>query len=738
MSNEVLDYIKFNIDDKEDLEKISCAAKPEYKISKSFDNSSLYKVYKKIPVNQIDILVGENDRTEDIKKRYDESIPLNDFIKRRKDLFVEYSKEATIEKIKELENLQNLFEKQIPFFIKYDKNYLWQIYYSEKDNRYFMLFPANEGEKEVLFYLIEQKLNNNEKYIYVPICKEEIDNFFTENERISEVENYIWSFTKNWPKTFEVFDKEGNRKMYITGKTIIESEFETKYKITIESKEDSDEKYTLSKALFLIMSETKNVYKFTPGIDNKGNLIFFFIYKNISIDNLKELITDETAVQQNLKYNNKMEKQRVDKKIEKMKEIIERQNEIYAKQEKQIVDFMECRKSFFKKVRFFFKSSKKISTDNKNLIKQLEAEKEEEKNIDNENIEYENLKISEVSNVFTISDLIKTALEAKKEQTKLQNSLADLEALELKQKNMARKIENAEQYLDEIEKHRKSLMEFWKFTNKDNQNALYKGTEEVKEEKRKPKFRIDDDFENLAVQVDSLERKKLSNEESDAIYVARFLLPGVNSVITRSNTYVLDEEYEELKNNLKKEDKIDIIFSGMAIGSDRTEKLNNKEHRETKKNIYSILRFNETTTLEDFKERMREISKLVSEAYQKIVSNYDMDIYYEKRNKGFIIGEINPYELLRDDNVKKIYKMRTYNDEIHLIYFTNYIYYNNFNKTLPLGMDVETKVILKVGENKKVSSAKLNFLIEDDMFNVRVKSVSLIVEEKRKYFDEEK
>lgn len=44
----------------------------------------------------------------------------------------------------------------MPFFIKYDDNYLWQIFYSTEDKKYYMLFPAKEGKTSVLFYLIKK------------------------------------------------------------------------------------------------------------------------------------------------------------------------------------------------------------------------------------------------------------------------------------------------------------------------------------------------------------------------------------------------------------------------------------------------------------------------------------------------------------------------------------------------------------------------------------------------------
>ena len=134
MANEVLDYIGLDIDNiSESINNI----KPSYEISKSIDNSTSYKIYKKIKPKEISILIGENDRTTNIKERYTSSITLNEYITNYKEKFIKLSEKTSIEKIKELEKIQDEFKDKIPYFIKFDKNYLWQIYYSREDKKYF-------------------------------------------------------------------------------------------------------------------------------------------------------------------------------------------------------------------------------------------------------------------------------------------------------------------------------------------------------------------------------------------------------------------------------------------------------------------------------------------------------------------------------------------------------------------------------------------------------------------------
>ena len=55
MSNEVVDYIKINLSR---IQKAIKAEKPQFDVSKSFDNAENYKIYKRIPVEDIEILIS--------------------------------------------------------------------------------------------------------------------------------------------------------------------------------------------------------------------------------------------------------------------------------------------------------------------------------------------------------------------------------------------------------------------------------------------------------------------------------------------------------------------------------------------------------------------------------------------------------------------------------------------------------------------------------------------------------
>lgn len=730
MSNEVLDYV--GIDTSKALSKKLYSQKVEYKVSKSFDNSKVYRIYKKIDPKKIEILISNTDRTTEIKTRYNSAVPLQQYFKENKEDFIALAEKTSVKKIEEIENEQKSFENNIPYFVKYDKNYIWQIYYSDADDKYFMLFPANEGETESLFYIIKQKLSIEKNLIYVPICQEDYSQTeFKDEKKLSDIENYIWIYTKSWPVTFEYTDENGKVKLFIIGETILQENLKSKYRIVIDNEQTLNLYYTLLKALFIITTETKYTYRFDVQIGDDGGLTFLYNKKEVNIGNLQKFVTRETAKQQNMKYELKKQIEQDEKVLCKLKDIIARQTIIYTKQEKQIVMFMDCKKSFFKKMKFFFKSGKKFTKDSKEMIAEINEAAESTKNAEsNAEIQIDDT-VLELSTAFTIADFINTTLETKKVLNEQKLIKQDIKALRLKQANMTKKIENAEQYLEEIEEHKKSIFEFWKFTNKDNVQSLDEGNEEEKSEKKQKKFILEEDLEEFATKIDEIQRKKLSNEECNAIYVSDTILPAINSIVTKSDTYKIEEVYEQIQAEYSPEKKLNGIFGGVTDDFTKVKMLNGKKHRETHKDMYQILKFNETTTLEDFKETLKDVSRYLNEAYQKITVPYEMPLYYTKRNKGYVVGNIDPYELLKDDSVDKLYKVNT-NDETHAVFFTNIVCYDNLNQTLPLGMDESKEVIMKVGENKKIGECMVNILVQEDMFKAKVKNIKVIEEEKRK------
>ena len=133
----------------------------------------------------------------------------------------------------------------------------------------------------------------------------------------------------------------------------------------------------------------------------------------------------------------------------------------------------------------------------------------------------------------------------------------------LKNKNMKKKIENATKYIEEIDNHKKSIFEFWKYSNKDEVSTLTKGEEEEIgiEHKIVRPFNYKEDKEKLGVKWDKWQRAELTKEELEK---KQFLQKQhdfhTQDAIERSKiTQTLETELEKLK--LEQDPKEDLRSS---------------------------------------------------------------------------------------------------------------------------------------------------------------------------------
>ena len=266
MKNDVLEYIGLDLDN---IPKELINIEPIH--FSDFSNSNTYKVYEYVSVHDLEILITPLDRTADLRDRYRLAKPLYLYMQaedsKTKRIFNEVLESASVKEIQKLEELQEKL-KDIPYFVKYDKNYLWQIYYSKEDNKYFMIFPANEGETSVLFYIIKKKLEKEDTKIFVPINKMDYKGILLNSMQINDIENYIWLFTNEWPNIYEVSGKY----LYVTGHTKINKLFNSYYRNVFDKKEEAEKFYMLLKAMFILTTETNYKYNFEPYINEKGNL----------------------------------------------------------------------------------------------------------------------------------------------------------------------------------------------------------------------------------------------------------------------------------------------------------------------------------------------------------------------------------------------------------------------------------------------------------------------------------
>lgn len=603
--------------------------KIKYKPVKTYEDNN-YKVYKYVNIKDIEILITPSDRLDDLNQKLKRALPLAFYLKSENEetieqytTFLNMIRKLDLEKLKSIEQEQKMLSKEIPYEIKYKNNYIWQIYYSEIENKYFMLFSSNENNSEALFYLIKKKIamqkSKKSEKIYVPITHMEYSNKNLKKSEIADLENYLWFFTKEWPSIYEVYNEKGEQNIEILGKTVVYEKVKSMYKITLENKEKASEQFKLLKALFILQSTDGMEYNFKTIINERGSLDFCYNLKKITYENLPEFIRQEAQVKQE-KINKIFSENILNaERLELLKETIKKQKEEYLLKEKQITNFLECKKSFFGRVKYFFKKDAKT-----NKLKEIKSvEEKEEKSIEIGVVEQ-----IEAKDFYTIEDLLKICEILSKQETKLKNMQMDIKALENKKENLEKKIQNATLYINEIESHKKSIFDFWKFTNKDEVTLLNEGELKENEKKNilKRKFDYEEDLEEFGKKVDLKQREIFTKSECDAMFAIlndlptfnilnkeKILKKDINQIEKRLK--ILKQEYNENVEEIEGKD-FD-IFGNIAQDKTKIKILNNVKHREVQKDKFNILSVNNDTTVEEYKENLDNYRKLLKESMRK-------------------------------------------------------------------------------------------------------------------------
>ena len=141
-----------------------------------------------------------------------------------------------------------------------------------------------------------------------------------------------------------------------------------------------EQEYKLIKALFILAYEMPDEYEFRTQIDDEGRISFCYENDTLSYESLPDFIKKEALkrIQQNIDV--KLETKNLQADIKDLKRKSEEQTEEYLRKERQIYNFLECKKTFLGKVKYFFKSKKKddviVSHMNKDRMKDIEEDLE--------------------------------------------------------------------------------------------------------------------------------------------------------------------------------------------------------------------------------------------------------------------------------------------------------------------------------------------------------------------------
>ena len=683
-----------------------------FRIHKNY-NEKNYKVYRYINVNDIEIFLTPTHRLTDYTEKYAKALPIGAYLSTDTDIdiernieFLRMMKSLQIEEINILQEQQIQLNKNIPYDIKFYKDYLWQIYYSEDSKKYFMLMPIKESECTALFYVIKKQLENKNQKIYVPICYANYSNKYLDSDEISEIEKYLCFFTKEWPLIYEVYDKENKMSIVIVGKTTIYDTIKSEYKVELNEQGEAENYYKLLKALFILETQLSHYYKFDLKLDKKGNIHFYFDKNEINYNKLIPFIKNEYVKGLEKIIKAKETKINLEKNLKALKILAKELDKEYFEKEKQISTFLECKKTFFGRVKYFFKYKKTSLQPKKgNPISKEETGK----------LKY--CERAEIKEVYTLEELLTLYTNLYQETNAIKDLELDIEAITKRIDILKTKIKNATQYIKEIDKHKKSIFEFWRFTKKDEAKQLNEGTTEIHQSKKiKKVFNYELDFENFSKQLDRTQREIFSKDETDNIFIATTeILADINTLI--NNETIPEEHLEKLKSEMKKTDKVVAfdIFGSISSSREQIKTLGNINHRENEKNKFAILNIKDNTTIKEYSEILKNIYENIKECMDKFSNPLEIPIYkVGELTEGFNVFYINPENALKQASEKEtnLYKI-ILKENTKCLAFTNIMYYNNTNQTLPLGMNVTDGILINTENlNLKLKEKNQNYIIK--------------------------
>ena len=725
-----------------DLEKIPKALfdfKPlEFTPSSAFNDND-HQVFRFVPVDQIYILITPRNRLDDIKDKYGEAKPISAYLNSKNieeyATFLRLLSQMSIPEVENIENRQEMFNESIPFGIQYDKDYSWQIYYSEVTNKYFMLVTTEDYDYSHFFYLLKEQIKyhkskvKKEKYIFVPINHISYSGKYLKKAEIADIENYLWLFTKDWPNVYEVYDKNEQMSLEIVGNTNVYKTVKSGYKISLRTEEAAIEFYKYIKALFILQTELPFHYNFTTKVEDDCSIALYYNESKITEKNLAEFITSQFR---SAKKQLEEEKQNVgdlEKQLTELKEEAGLKDLEYIKKQKEIAMYLEYKKTFVGKIKLFLKYKKKPKKQEKVEEKVEENEKAEEKI---ENTDF----LENDKKHYTIEDLVTIYAKLDKETGHIKDLKADIKALELKIKNLKIKIDNAAKYINEIDNHKKSIFDFWKFVNKDELVAI-EGADETEEGENanniRKVFDYKSDLLDLGIQMDKLQRNIIEKDAQDSIFLADSeILKYFN--IMKHLDYVDENELRDYMKELKKiaEDRKKIyriddfdIFGSISDSTRKIRTLANQKHRENEKDIIKILNVSRNMDLIEFRTRLEKALELIKASIGKVKCPYDIPAYIAMPKTadidkfGYSIYDITPEDAIAriKDSPEKEFNLYKINlkENMPLIFYTNIMYYDNFNQTLPLGMNVKPRILIDADNFEFIPNNMTTFNISDDL-----------------------
>lgn len=260
-------------------------------------------------------------------------------------------------------------------------------------------------------------------------------------------------------------------------------------------------------------------------------------------------------------------------------------------------------------------------------------------------------------------------------------------------------------------------------------------------------FDYEEDIERFGKTMDKMQRKTLSKEETDSVFITTTNVLEVLNKVKKNIALPKDIEnnLKELKKQATQEktllgmEEFD-IFGGIGQDSTKVSKINNKKHREIKKDRFNILDITKNTKQIGYKLALEKTIENVKKAISKTVVTEDLPVYKaidgEKLDAQNInVFNINPEneikETLKNDSTKINFYKINLKEGTNAVSYSNIIFYDNQNKTLPVGQDLSTKILIDVSKMNLELKEKKSFKIvdmednQDDFSKINIKNITV-------------
>ena len=223
-----------------------------------------------------------------------------------------------------------------------------------------------------------------------------------------------------------------------------------------------------------------------------------------------------------------------------------------------------------------------------------------------------------------------------------------------------------------------------------------------------------------------MQRNIFTKEECDNVFALNSeILEDINKI--RNDKEIDEEILNYLKQQSEKEriifdfDNFD-IFGNVKEDKTKISTLANKKHRETYKNKFKILDITKTTDKKQYKQELMDIINEIEKSIEKSSILNDMNIYIATNSKDnintsnieiFNIKPIDAINKIQDTSKINLYKIPL-KEGMKAIFYSNIMYYDNYNNTLPVGMNVSNEVLFDMSKyNLELKRQKL-FRINQD------------------------